>query len=251
MKLHGFLSVVMLLTLCTQNVLQGQTPTEDNTGYPETALNQAIRFYSKTIREGSGLYNGRVYNFRYIGVSGNPFYPDNVWSTGSVLYDGQLYDSINMKFDIFNNLLIIDYYDENGFFINLQLVNEKIERFGWPGHLFMRIEADTTKSSWLPSGFYDQLYVGSVRVLASYKKSIQKNNQIGNQLEAFSERDLFYIEKDGKIFRVKKKRSVMEAFSDREREIRTFIKKHKLKFRTESGRQFSLVAAYYDSIHEN
>jgi hypothetical protein len=251
MKIQALLSVFSLLILCVQNILWGQTvPGSENIGYPDVALNNAIHFYSKTIGEGTGLYNGREYNFHYINVRGNPFYSGNAWSTGSILYDGQMYDNINMKFDIYNDLLIIEYYDKKGFFINLQLVTEKIEYFRWPGHFIVKMEFDTTNSPQLESGFYDLLYEGSIRVLARYKKTILKNNQIGTQLEAFRENDFFYIQKNGELFKVKKKRSVIAVFSDKNHEIRAFIKKSKLKFKKQPGLQIAFVAEYYDSIYD-
>jgi len=218
----------------------------------EIALSNASQLYSKTLGKNNHLNNGREYNYRHIGVEGNPFFGENNWNKGSVYYDNQLYEDINMKFDVHNNVLIIVYYDNKGFFVNLQLVNDKIASFSWPGHYFVKIEADTVKNPELSSGFYDLLYNGRINVLAKYTKSIQKNYNSTLYLQIFYKKDFFYIRNGKNVFKVARKRSILKALPNKERELKAYIKKHKLKFKDENlrGIQIAGVAAYYDSINE-
>ncbi len=216
------------------------------------ALSNASQLYSKTLGKNNHLNNGREYNYHYIGVEGNPFFGGNEWNKGSVYYDNHLYEDINMKFDVHNNVLIIVYYDNKGFFVNLQLVTDKIERFSWPGHFFINIEADTLKNPGLSAGFYDLLYDGKIDVLANYTKTIQKNYNSTQYFQIFSKKEFFYIRNAENVFKVARKRSILKALPNKERELKAYIKKHKLKFKDENlrGIQIAGVAAYYDSINE-
>ena len=235
-------------------MLSGQIipDTVSDAAYPKIALSNAKQLYSKTIGKEAHLYNGREYNQRFIGVEGNPFYNENIWNNGSVYYDHQLYNSVHLKLDIYNNLIIIGFYDTKGFFSSIQLVTEKIKYFNWSGHFFINIENNTLENPGLSSSFYDLLYDGKIKVLGQYTKSIQKNLSSTPQLDAFFEKNIFYVVKGKQLFKIKKKRSILKALADKEREIKAYIKKHKLKFKDENlrGIQIARVAAYYDSINE-
>ncbi len=252
MNLHFRFIIVLFFFLCQQLVLSGQdhSVTGDE-AYPGNALVNAKRRYLEALNGQSGLYNGRQYNFRYLDIKGTPFYGGTAWNTGDILYDNQLYEGIHMKLDIYNNILVIDYYDSRGKFYILRLQNERIEYFRWPGHYFIHIKQETPDSYGLAPGFYDLLYDGNIRVLARYTKFTTKNNSPSEyQLEAFDEKDHFFIVKDSTIFQVKKRHSLLSVFSDKEGEINTYIKKHRLKFRDQPGLEIAEVAAYYDKIHE-
>lgn len=254
MKKNIFLFSLLFYFTCQWNLLSGQgtTVSLNDKEYPETAFYSALQLYSKTLGKSNHLNNGREYTYRYSGVEGNPFFGENAWNTGSIYYDNQLYKGVKMKFDVYHNILIIGYFDNKKFFVNLELVTEKIQNFSWPEHHFIKIEADTLKNQGMTSGFYDLLYDGRIDVLAKYTKSIQKNSQSMGYLEAFFSKNIFYIRNGKNIFEVTKKRSILKALADKEPEIKAYIKKYKLKFKDINwrGKQIARIAAYYDSINE-
>ncbi len=245
-------ATAILFFLCQHFTLQGQDigSRQNDPCVPKAFLN-AKHLYSGAVKGQTGLYNGRQYNFRYLDIRGIPFFGDGTWQTVDINYNGQLYESVPMKFDLYNQLLVTDYYDIRGNFYFLQLQNERIDYFDWPGHHFVHIRKDSAINSNFQPGFYDILYDGKVRVLARYTKSIVKNNiPADHKLEAFSEKDYFFIEKDGKYYPVKKKRSLLDVFNDRQNEIKTYIKKNRFKFNTRPGPEIAAVAAFYDKINE-
>ncbi len=246
-----FISIIFFAS-CLPFTLSGQNHTVESDGdYPQNALADAKQLYSRTLKGQSALYNGRQYNFRYLEVKGTPFYGGFNWNRGNILYDNQLYEGINMKFDIYMNILVIDYYDSEGKFYYLRLQDKRINTFDWPGHHFIHIKNDSSEADGLPSGFYDVLYDGNIRVLARYTKTINKNSsQADYQLKVFREKDYFFIEKDMNIYQIKSKRSLLEAFVDKKQKIKSFIKTNKLKFKGQSGWIIAEVAAFYDSIND-
>ena len=218
--------------------------------YPEDALEQAVIFYKNTLRQGIGLYNGGEYSFKYPDIKGTPFFEGQDWKMGTIVYGGQVYKNVHMKLDNFKDLLVINYYDSKGYFHYLQLITERIERFGWDGHNFIYLKTDSLRSPGMRSGFYDVLYDGGVRVLARYAKTIQKNDDFESQTRKFAEKEYYFIENKGNIVRIRNKSSVRQAFADREKEIRAYLKKQKIKLKIRPAKELAAVAAYYDEINE-
>ena len=242
--------IILVFLISQHNLLLGQADSKKLAPpYPDDALKKAILSYGEAVDESTALYNGVEYSYRNPDIKGTPFFNDDKLYNGSIVYDGQLYTGINLKYNIYKDILITDYYDAQNFFHQLQLIKEKIESFSWEGHEFIHIKQDVVNSG-MPSGFYELLHAGQVRVLGRYTKSVKKNSDGGSQLFVFARKDNYYLQKDGAMIKVKKKRSVLEMMGDKEREIKAFMKKNKFRLKANPGRELSAIAAYYDELHE-
>jgi hypothetical protein len=152
-----------------------------------------------------------------------------------------------MKFDIYNDIVVVEYFSDRGLTMPLQLESAKVSAFELHGHTFVRMVADTT--SILKTGFYDQLFLGThISAYSQRKKEIVRTTGSNTLKDDFVEKDRYYLLKDGIYYPVKKRSSVIRVLEDRKKEVRQFIKMNTLLFSTERDRDLQIVTRYYESL---
>jgi hypothetical protein len=191
------------------------------------------RFYASSIdyaldnliEEQKAIYTGPLY-FQYLvkmGNDGHPFYHN--LQPESILYDGIVYSSVNFIYDVFLDEVIV---------INLD--KRKIEYFFLGGHKFKKI-GDVTR---LPSGFYEVIYDNdAISLLAKWTKVFRAS--------IWKEKASFFVVKE-KVYPVHSKKEMLDVFADKEKEIKNFIRQHKLKFKKDKSTSFGKVVAFYSSL---
>jgi len=242
---------IFFLVIVTPLYLLAQSNTEDLSTYTSNkTLENAVNLYNNAIEDNSMILTGGYYNTVNIGINGHPFYANNYWETSTIVYKSQRYDSIEIRYDIYGDLLIMAYIDKEGNVRPIQLQSSKVEGFTLIGHHFVRLEADTL--SVIKTGFFDLLYDGDkVKVLAKRKKEISRKHNMSDIVREYFQNDILYIKSDHNYYVVKGKKSLMEVLSERKNEIKVFLKKNKAKFRKDHEKQLIETVKYYNSIVNN
>lgn len=111
-------------------------------------------FDSQIGLENSRLLNGTAYNERHrILNNKNKLFQGNA-GTGSVLYDGHWFTDLQMRYNIFDDALIVQLETTDGLKI-VQLVRDKVERFTLHGSTFANFQK--VKGGRI-GGFYEILF---------------------------------------------------------------------------------------------
>ncbi|MGI9550722.1 MAG: hypothetical protein ACR2MT_05940 [Aurantibacter sp.] len=135
--------------------------------------------------ENSELHHGIVYveKHRTKGKK-TKFFPEPDFVSGSIFFDGQPYFDLNLKYDVYDDELLMQVNKRLGGSI-LQLYKAKVDSFAIGGHNFVKINNAKIKS-----GFYE---VSLERPLFSLMKKHRKNltERLGKKL-------VFYEFEDGK-----------------------------------------------------
>lgn len=245
-----YILIALFLSGLTANSVIAQLPPElSETSATDNAYQNAAGSYKDVIGRNSRIYTGKYYFDRNLGIAGHPFYIDNFWDTESIVYDGQRYDSIEIRYDIYNDFLLIKYIDPEGYVTPVELNNEKVDAFTFKKHHFFRIEKGT--SDQLNSGFYDLLHAGKpVTVLAKRRKEISRLNSSGGQVREYQTKDRYYIKYGEQYHPASGKKAMLQILSDRKNEIKTFLKNNKAALRKNFERQLVEVARFYnDSLN--
>jgi hypothetical protein len=241
----GLLALSLSVALCGQTSAQDQR--ESRSEKAELALSKAISYYDKQVGRNSFVYTGIGYYDPYVTVKKNPFFVDDYWEIGSVTYDGFTFDSIYLKYDIYLDLLLIENFNSNGYLSPIKLYSPKVASFQLHGHDFIRIEEDTISK--LRTGFYDLYYSGeNVQFLVKRRKEIITSTSIGSVDEEFTQKDRYYIKKDGVYHQVRKRRSVLKVFFDQKKEVKAFIRLNNFVFKTNPDLELKEVVKFYDSL---
>lgn len=138
----------------------------------------------------SPIYNGR----RFLGypstIKGTAFWNNDQWKTGSVLYENIWYDSLLLRYDIYDDQLTA--LTNNG--LMYTIVKEKVNAFFIGHDYFVRII--NVKGQNLATGFYQHLSEGKLTLLVKRTKQINEKKD-GIVLEKeFLAKDQFFIVKD-------------------------------------------------------
>ncbi len=174
--------------------------------------------------------NGRpIFENGYTEMEGSPYLND-AWSRGSVKAknNGKTYELAKMRYDLYKDELE---YEENqkpyrfSSEITEFSTNDGIFRSGFPP-----TESLTARN------FYQVLYDGNVKLLKrnTVRIQLEKLYSSATQTKRFMKESALYLLKNGSMIRLKKdKKSLLEALSDKQAQLETFINDEKLKMSKE------------------
>lgn len=216
-----------------------------DTAFLTSAKNHQEELYNKFIYGQSRLYNGSEHKDYFSRDEEHPYFAIDDWQYGDLLYDEELYKNVPMFYDLSRDKIISEHL-LNG--AKIELISEKIMRFSIGGHTFVRLHKNG--SAVISDGFYDLLYDGVAKVYVKREKILQQKIESNDIIARFDERNRIIILKDGKYFSVGKKGSVLEVFGDRKQDLKSFLKKNKIKFK--AGRETAIIrlAEFYDTLNK-
>jgi hypothetical protein len=92
------------------------------------------------------------------------------------------------------------------------------------------------------------LYNGKTIVLAKRKTRLQETYVYSQISYEYIRQDIYYIIVAGQIVQVDSKSSVLKLFNLKKSEIKAFIRKNKLNFKSDFEKTLVEVSAYYDQL---
>lgn len=145
---------------------------------------------------------------------------------GAVVYDGQTYFNVPMKFNVYNDLVIVK-LRENLKMSIFQLLNEKLDAFILKGHHFIQIEGTEDNSG--INGFFEVLFERpNFKLLKKYRKNRQKRLEKDFVYFEFYQADSEYIIlSNNKYYEYNSKRDVFDVFPENKQKIRRFYRTYK------------------------
>jgi len=246
--LKTFLSSILFCfaVIIITNPAIAQTTVDSSAHAPAMYANAEDNFYN-AVGPQSRLYSGMAYDFYDPIIKGNAYVLDNAsWNLGSVMYDGYLYKNVSMLYDIYKDLLVIQLYHSA---LKMALLKSKVKSFDLLNHHFIYIEEDPANTTSVNTGYYDQLYGGSIEVLAYRAKSIQTSTGFGGTIDSYFSPSIdYYLYKDGKYYPVSSQGSFLKVLKDRKKELQQYIRGNKIKFRQQKEQAMVKIAAYYDHL---
>jgi len=222
---------------------QGLSLEASDSAFYQHALANVIVWYENTVGANSPLYKGKEYldyNFR---TEGDQYFQSDLWQKGAVYYDGQLYQEVSMKYDIANNVLIVDHPHLPS---PVSLESNKIGHFSLLGHHFIRLVADSLSYEVIKTGFYDLVYDGDVKFLVNRAKTLRDEIEGKRIRYWFEEADRYFIKVDHTFYKLKNKRSVLKLFPEQKREIKQLLKRNDIKFRRQPEEALRRIVMYID-----
>lgn len=239
------LKQLLLACLALPGYMVAAQDTAINNHFTAVAVHQAVSSYHHYIDKQSRLYNGIEYVGYSPKIEGIPYFQENTWQRGSIVYDGIAYDTVQMMYDIVKDRVVILHFNN---FFRVALFSEKVTSFSLLGHHFIRIERDSLGKSPLATGFYDQLYTGPTSMLVRRTKFIEET--VKETVERkFLEQDYYYLYKNGSYHIIRTQKGLFALLKEHAREIRQHLKKKKLKFRKDKENSILQAAIYNDSLN--
>ncbi|MDQ2720189.1 MAG: hypothetical protein M3Z26_10600 [Bacteroidota bacterium] len=206
-------------------------------------VQQSIQLYNQFSGAEAAIYNGREYIPYTFKKEGNAFFGSDQFTNGWISYQGHIYQAIPMQYDVVRNQVVILNFDNRS---AIFLQNEAIDSFYFLEHTFIRMEKNSALNL-NSTGFYDRLLNGRIQVIAARKKGIKETIPDNQILRVFENKDRFYVFKNTKFYWVNNKKEVFSLFSDKRHEIKTGMRKQKIKFSRNNFEEALMAAsAIYD-----
>ena len=232
------LSGLVSFTLTSSQNLPG-----DSTA--DRQLQNAVAIYDRYTDRTAPIYNGREYLYYTTKMDGDPFFLISDISNGWVSYEGTTYALRSVLYDVTRNEVLIGMPDSIS---RIVLQNEFIDSFEASGHIFIHLAPDPEQNL-AAGGFYDEMYNGNVRLLATRRKTVEKVIRDNAVILQFSTKDRFYIFKKGLYYLVDNQRDVLRLFADEKHDLKKLLRSQHLKFRHKNFENILVkVTAFYDQL---
>jgi hypothetical protein len=127
-----------------------------NIALAQTADNTALynRFDSSVGKNNLGINNGTIHmNTLRSADETNRYYPADRYNIGTIVYDGQPYTDVSLKYDILKDIIIAKTADGKGN-LGINLITEKVAQFTLNGKKFVNLNYDGKSPKF--SGFYEE-----------------------------------------------------------------------------------------------
>ncbi len=186
-------------------------------------------FDNATGKTDIALYNGPMYynQYRSLDPSNNPFLGKDEFSLGDVIYDGQVFYNVPLKYDIKQDILLAQPI-AGGNSKSIQLISQRVNSFNLLGNKFVNLSASGFENTDFKSGYYEESVVNPA--FTFYIKHRKNAREIINGKALFSDfsvDDNFFVLKDSKIYQVKSKKNVISLFPDLKMQINDYYKSKK------------------------
>ena len=238
------------LILCMNGTAQSQL---SDSGLLNISLLKVIAVHNQALGENIHLYNGPA-NTGYNHLSiGNPYFQADLVQPGSVFYDGIIYRQVQMLYDLVQDNVVIVRYSNDSLSpeyrnsLRMDLIRDRVGWFTIAGHDFIRLHADSSSIK-MKDGFYDRVYDGNIKVLIKRTKKYIEEVK-GLELERrYDVADYYYILKDGRYHNIKTKKSILQLLKVKKKELSSFARKNKLKFKKNREGYITGLSRYYDQL---
>ena len=204
-----------------------------------------VKLYFSAIGENAHIYTGYEYFTPDRNIKGSPYYlSDSPWPS-DLIYDDSYYQNIPIMYDVVKDEVVINRLGQN---FKISLINDKLKSFTLRRHEFIRVSGDSVNGNQLVTGFYDRLYNGRTIVLAKRKTRLQETYVYSQINYEYIREDIYYVVVAGQIVQVDSKSSVLKLFNSKKSEIKAFIRKNKLNFKSDFEKTLVAISAYYDQL---
>lgn len=217
--------IILLLILAFVNGLYAhcQEPPTSTT----QSINEIKQYTIELLGKDPLLVNGIRYNHGYSRVKGDPFLPGGK-QKGTIVVDGVPYKNQDIRFDILNNELILNYETSSESAESIVLTKHWIDQFSLGEMVFRKgiLSLDSSR-------FVQVIYTGKVSCYMDWEKEIILGKAEDIQPYFFSDplrQGILDIRDSQETFR--SRRSFIIQFEKKNRKmIRNYMRAHRIRFR--------------------
>lgn len=194
----------------------------------------------------TALINGEKYYYPYRQASGDPFFPVHENNTALVQIKGKVFENQEIKYDIYNQLVVLEFNDMNGASKSIILNSEQLDYFILGNNLFKKFPNENGSMQ-----FGQVIYEGNITCFYFWTKRYVPNIRAGESTYSFSDpfRESFILI-NGESRPFTGRNRFLKCFSAKKRpQIKTFIKENKIKIRRASDAEMRLLMEFINQIH--
>ncbi len=210
---------------------------------------EIFRSYDKIVGlENTGFFNGTEFTDPYLNTNGTyRYFKGFDYVKGSVTYNGQHYEDVLLKYDLFEDNLLTRSNDNLAIF-NVKLIPSQIRAFSIYNHNFVRI--DTINLGVSGNGFYEVAFKGTAFELYIKRAKKKRDKAVKSGMQyIFSSSDLYILNHKGNYTILGSQRDLRKNFPAFEEEIRNFYKSNKTLNSLDSDRFMINLISFLDGLN--
>jgi len=190
------------------------------------------------------LINGVKYLYLYSDIEGHPFFGEDQFYKGSLVIANREYQDVYLKYEIYNQNIILQYSPFSGGTDQILLKNEDIHEFKIDGKLFRKYSFSETGTR-----FYQVVTSGKTYCLYYWEKILNYST-----LSAFNfsnQKKESFLVKNGKPYSFRNRRKFRKLFPVQyQKEIKQFIRKNKIRLKNESDSNIRHLLEFCNQLTE-
>jgi hypothetical protein len=174
------------------------------------------------------LLNGEKYNYTYLSDDGTPFFEVPGDPPASVRYEGKNYSGQQIRYDIYNQLMVLEFTDISGAKGSLVLQHERLGE----------VEIGTYRFRWFPddagAGRYGQVIgEGPFQAVLFWEKQYLPDMENGKENYFFTDPVYkAFLRHDGQMCPFRRNRSLVRCFPDPLKDpVKLYLKKQHIRIR--------------------
>lgn len=217
-KLKTKLYIAFLATILSGSNIHSQTSSDVST----------YKWFDTVIgKENLDINNGTLHSnpYKTIGKN-NMYFIEDKYDSGTLTYEGQTYYSVNLKYDLFRDQLILNPSGESER-TGIILIQDKIQSFTIKGKHFVKITKKDNQPE-LVTGYYQEDKIGADLILyIKHHKNITKNINNNGLTYKFTEDNLFFLDYKNTAHKINSKNDLIKLFPKQKKQINAFYSTNK------------------------
>jgi len=190
------------------------------------------------------LYNGRVWENRYQKILSHEFFMTRTPVSGSVTMNGRTFHGLLLRYDIYNDELLILDSPDTYLQLNKEAVSGFVLEIDGIQYLFENFEGRKAGSM---NGYGQVIWHGDSWLVKKYVKEI-KNKAVDNIYDSFTETESAWLVTRESAWQLAGNRDLYRALSDREVEVKHFVRDNSIRIRVKEPESVIPVLKFYDSL---
>lgn len=198
-----------------------------NMGLAQTTDNASLytQFDNRVGKNNLGLNNGTVHlnNMRSADDT-NRYYPADRYSIGTIVYDGQPYTGVSLKYDILKDVIIAKTPDEKSN-LGINLITEKTQWFTLDGKKFVNLNYDGKSAKF--SGYYEaDVLNNQMTFYTKYRKDNVEVLRHEGVFYKYVASNTFVFGYQNQLLPINSKSDAVRAFPQLEKNISEFFERN-------------------------
>ena len=160
--------------------------------------------------------------YRCLDTDNNKFYEDYDFFNGTVVYAGEPFFNLKLKYNLLDDLIILEFVNKK---VNyLQLNSTLVESFFIGDSKFMRLPLNIEIEPFYGNGFFKEIHNKNSehRLYVKYEKEKHKVIKDAKLFYKFSEKLTYVLSYKNNFFKINSKKSLIKALPNRKNEIQEF-----------------------------
>jgi len=232
--------LLFLLSILSLNFFLNKALSAQHIYISEKEYYELKEYFDRLNGPDYNLLNGRQYELLNSGLS-HPYFNTDRYRPGSLLLNGEAYDSITINYDIFDQEVILQVPGNSGLNLKVILNRELIDHFQIDGLTFRLRSFPETGSS-----FFQVVGSGDISCFLRWKKTLYRSTYSGKTSYKYSKQSReIWLQREGRLYAVRSRSSFTSLFDEAfQKEIKGFLRREKIRFRNASDEKLGDLMNY-------